>query len=99
MNKVTNVFELITVCASAMGIYISVQDLQSYLSIACTVICLISGCVTLFLRVLAMFKNFTSEDSDGGKNLTSDEINQIANTIDSGMEDLTKKKEDKEEEK
>ncbi len=91
MNKITNIFDSITVCASIFGVYVSVQDVQSYLSIACTVICLISGLVTLLLRVLAMFKKYTSEDSDGGKSLTKDELDDIANTIDSGVENITKK--------
>ncbi len=91
MNKVTNIFDSITVCASIFGVYVSVQDVQSYLSIACTVICLISGLVTLLLRVLAMFKKYTSEDSDGGSKLTKEEIEDIANTIDTGVEKLTNK--------
>ncbi len=91
MNKTTNIFETITIISSMFGIYISVQDIQSYLSITCTIICLISGLITLLCRVLAMFKKYTSDDSDGGKSLTSDELNDIANTIESGMDNLKAK--------
>ena len=67
------------------------EDVSSWLGLACTIICLVSGLVTLVLRVIALFKKYTSDDSKGGKELTDDELKDIANTITDGIEDITKK--------
>lgn len=91
--KNTNLIHLldyVTIIASMLGLTISVEDVSSWLGLACTLICLISGLVTLVLRVIALFKKYTSEDSKGGKELTDDELKDIANTITDGIEDITK---------
>lgn len=92
--KNTNLIHLldyITIIASMLGLTISVEDISSWLGLACTIICLVSGLVTLVLRVIALFKKYTSDDSKGGKELTDDELKDIANTITDGIEDITKK--------
>ena len=45
----------------------------------------------MVLRVISLFKKYTSDDSKGGKELTDDELKDIANTITDGIEDITKK--------
>ena len=92
--KNTNLIHLldyITIIASMLGLTISVEDVSSWLGLACTIICLVSGLVTLVLRVIALFKKYTSEDSKGGKELTDDELKDIANVITDGVKDVTNK--------
>lgn len=67
------------------------EDVSSWLGLACTIICLVSGLVTLVLRVIALFKKYTSEDSKGGKELTDDELKDIANVITDGVKDVANK--------
>ena len=67
------------------------EDVSSWLGLVCTIICLVSGFITLVLRVIALFKKYMSDDSKGGKELTDDELKDIANTITDGIEDITKK--------
>lgn len=67
------------------------EDISNWLGLVCTIICLVSGLVTLILRVISLFKKYTSEDSKGGKELTDDELKDIADTITDGIEDITKK--------
>ena len=45
----------------------------------------------MVLRIIALFKKYTSGDSKGGKELTDDELKDIANTITDGIQDITKK--------
>ena len=90
-NNVIHILDYITIVTSALGITISVEDVSTWLGLICTVICLISGLVTLVLRIISMIKRYTSEDSKGGKELTDDELNDIANTITDGIQDIAKK--------
>ena len=90
-TNLIHILDYITIFASMLGLTISVEDVSSWLGLACTIICLVSGLVTLVLRVIALFKKYTSDDSKGGKELTDDELKDIANTITDGIEDITKK--------
>ena len=90
-TNLIHMLDYITIFASMLGLTISVEDVSSWLGLACTIICLVSGLVTLVLRVIALFKKYTSDDSKGGKELTDDELKDIANTITDGIEDITKK--------
>lgn len=89
-NKTLNVLDTITLTTGVLGISISVQDIQTWLSILCTIVCLCSGIVTLIIRFVSLFKKYTSEDSEGGKNLTSSELEDLANELNNGIENIKK---------
>lgn len=90
-NNVLNVLDIVTLVTSALGLSVTASEIETWLTIACTIICLISGVTTLILRVISLFKKYTSDDSDGGKKLTSEEIDDITATIESGITSITNK--------
>lgn len=86
-----NTLDIITFISSVLGVTISVQDIQTWLSVICAVISLISGLTTLIIRIVSYFKIYRSESSEGGKELTANELQDIANKIESGINSLTEK--------
>lgn len=84
-GKATNIFDSITMGSSVLGVYFSLTNIQAFLTLICTGVCLVSGLITLVLRVISLFKKNTSADSAGGKALTPDEIKEIADEIETGV--------------
>ena len=93
MNKTLNILDAITLTSGATGISLS-MEIQSWIGIVCSVISLISVCVSVVLRVINAFKNAKRDDSDGGKNITDEEMKEIIDTTSKGVQDITDKVED-----
>ena len=93
MNKTLNILDTITLTSGATGISLSLE-IQSWIGIICSVISLISVCVSVALRVINTFKNARRDDSDGGKNITDEEMKEIIDTTSKGVQDITDKAED-----
>lgn len=93
MNKTLNILDAITLTSGATGISLS-MEIQSWIGIICSVISLISVCVSVTLRVINAFKNARRDDSDGGKNITDEEMKEIIDTTSKGVQDIADKAED-----
>ena len=85
MNEKT-IADFSTIAFGAFGTYFSLQDLDSVLSIVMTILCIISSCIAIVLRVIDRVKKAKEDD---GK-ISLDEAQQIMIETKEDLDEVTK---------
>lgn len=80
MKNALNFLDISSILSGVFAVSVA-QEIEGWLALVLTIISVVSVLIASVIRIIELVKQATSESSDGGKTVTSDELKDILDEV------------------